>query len=231
MEHRQAYGTRRLWRVLVERGEACGRHRVARLRRWHGVITLRRRRFLRARAPYQRLPAAPNHLTWPFASAAPDRVWVGDITHIPTREGWLYLATVLDMCSRRVVGWAMASQQTGDLAERALAMAIVHRRPAPNVVLHHDQGSQYTSARYRAKAEAANMVLSMSRPGMPYDNAMAESFFGTLKLELIPEKAFVSREAARLAVFDYIEAFYNRTRMHSALGYQSPAQYEEQFNA
>lgn len=230
MEHRQAYGTRRLWRVLVERGESCGRHRVARLRRRHGVITLRRRRFLRARAPYQRTPAAPNRMAWPFASAAPDRVWVGDITHIPTREGWLYLATVLDMCSRRVVGWAMASQQTRELAERALEMAIVHRRPAPNVVLHHDRGSQYTSARYRAKVEAANMVMSMSRPGMPYDNAMAESFFSTLKLELIPDKAFLSREAARLAVFDYIEAFYNRTRMHSALGYQSPAQYEEQFN-
>lgn len=229
MEHRQAYGTRRLWRVLVERGEACGRHRVARLRRRYGVITLRRRRFLRARAPYQRVPAAPNRLAWPFTSAAPDRVWVGDITHIPTREGWLYLATVLDVCSRRVVGWAMASQQTRDLAERALEMAIVRRRPAPNVVLHHDRGSQYTSARYRAKVETANMVLSMSRPGMPYDNAMAESFFGTLKLELIPDKAFVSREAARLAVFDYIEAFYNRTRMHSALGYQSPAQYDEQF--
>ncbi|MGY1411269.1 IS3 family transposase, partial [Luteimonas sp. A611] len=160
----------------------------------------------------------------------PNRVWVGDITHIPTREGWLYLAAVLDVCSRRVVGWAMASQQTRDLAERALAMALVQRRPGPNVVLHHDRGSQYTSASYRAKAEAANIMLSMSRPGMPYDNAMAESFFSTLKLELVPDKAFASREAARLAVFDYIETFYNRTRMHSALDYQSPAQYEERFN-
>lgn len=230
MEHRQAYGTRRLWRVLVDRGEVCGRHRVARLRRWHGVVTLRRRRFLRARAAYQRVPAAPNRLAWPFASAAPDRVWVGDITHVATREGWLYLATVLDVCSRRIVGWAMASQQTLDLAERALHMAIVHRRPAPGLVLHHDQGSQYSSARYRAKVESAKMILSMSRPGMPYDNAMAESFFSTLKLELAPDKTFATREAARLALFDYIEVFYNRTRMHSALGYQSPAHYEERFN-
>ena len=228
-EHRQAYGTRRLWRVLVGRGEVCGRHRVARLRRRHGVITLRRRRFLRARAAYQRVPAAPNRLAWPFASATPDRVWVGDITHVPTREGWLYLATVLDVCSRRIVGWAMASQQTRDLAERALHMALVHRRPAPGLVLHHDQGSQYTSASYRSKVEAAKLVLSMSRPGMPYDNAMAESFFSTLKLELVPDKTFATRQAARLAVFDYIEAFYNRTRMHSALDYQSPAQYEERF--
>lgn len=230
IEHRQAYGTRRLWRVLVSRGEMCGRHRVARLRQRHGVVTLRRQRFLRARATYQKMPAAPNRLAWPFTAAAPDRVWVGDITHVPTREGWLYLATVLDVCSRRVVGWAMASQQTRDLTERALHMAIVHRRPASGLILHHDQGSQYTSARYRAKVEAAKMVLSMSRPGMPYDNAMAESFFGTLKLEGLPDKPFATREAARLAVFEYIEVFYNRTRMHSALDYQSPARYEERFN-
>src|SRR3546814_16522020 len=120
------------------------------------------------------------------------------------------------MCSRRVVGWAMASQQTRDLAERALEMAIVHRRPAPNVVLHHDRGSQYTSARYRAKVETANMVLSMSRHGMPYDHAMAESFFGTLKLEMIPATTFVSREAASLAVFDSIAAFYQpNTEKHA----------------
>lgn len=229
MEHRQAYGTRRLWRVLVARGEDCGRHRLARLRRRHGIVTLRRRRFVRARAPYRRTPAAPNLLAWPFTSPAPNRVWVGDITYLPTREGWLYLAVVVDVCSRRVVGWAMASQQTRDLAERALAMALLQRHPGANVVLHHDRGSQYTSARYRAKVEAANIVLSMSRPGMPYDNAMAESFFSTLKLELNPGRAFISREAARLAVFDYIEAFYNRARMHSSLNYQSPAQYEDRF--
>lgn len=230
MEHRQAYGTRRLWRVLVARGEPCGRHRVARLRRRHGIVTLRRRRFLRARGPYQRTPAAPRRLAWPFTSPAPNRVWVGDITHLPTREGWLYLAVVVDVCSRRVVGWAMDTQQKRDLAERALAMALLQRRPGADVVLHHDRGSQYTSASYRANVEAANIALSMSRPGMPYDNAVAESFFSTLKLELAPGRAFLSREAARLAVFDYIEAFYNRTRMHSALGYQSPVQYEERIN-
>lgn len=229
-EHRQAYGTRRLWRVLVGRGEVCGRHRVARLRRRHGVVTLRRRRFLRARGAYQRVPAAPNRLSWPFASSAPDGVWVGDITHLPTREGWFYLAVVLDACSRRVVGWAMSSQQTLDLAERALHMAVVQRRPASGLILHHDRGSQYTSARYRAKAETAGLTLSMSRPGMPYDNAMAESFFGTLKLELVPDQGFATREAARLAVFDYIEAFYNRRRLHSALNYQSPAAYEQRFH-
>jgi putative transposase len=124
----------------------------------------------------------------------------------------------------------MAAQQTRDLAERALHMAIVQRRPAPGLILHHDRGSQYTSARYRAKVEAAKLTLSMSRPGMPYDNAMAESFFGTLKLELAPDQGFATREAARLAVFDYIELFYNRRRLHSGLNYQSPAGYEQRLN-
>lgn len=227
LEHREAYGTRRLWRVLVSRGEVCGRHQVARLRREHDVRTRRRRRFLRARASYQRVPAAPNRLAWPFASAAVDRIWVGDITHINTREGWLFLAIVLDVCSRRIVGWSMASTQKRELAEDALQMAIVHRRPSLGLTLHHDQGSQYTSARYRAKVEAAGMVLSMSRPGFPYDNALAESFFSTLKLELMREQAFLTRDEARRAVFDYIEIFYNRVRMHSALQYRSPAEHEE----
>lgn len=131
-EHRQAYGTRRLWRVLVSRGEVCGRHRVARLRQRHSVITRRRRRFVRARAAYQRVPAAPNRLSWPFASTAPDQVWVGDITHLPTGEGWFYLAVVLDVCSRRVVGWAMSSQQTLDLAERALQWRSCNVGPRPD---------------------------------------------------------------------------------------------------
>lgn len=227
LEHREAYGTRRLWRVLVARGEVCGRHKVARLRRAHDVRTRRRRRFLQARASYQRVAAAPNLLAWPFTSEAVNRIWVGDITHINTREGWLYLAIVLDVCSRRVVGWAMASTQKRELAEDALHMAIVHRRPMSGLILHHDRGSQYTSARYRAKVKAAGLVMSMSRPGFPYDNALAESFFGTLKLELTREQAFPSRDEARRAVFDYIEIFYNRVRMHSALQYRSPLEHEE----
>ena len=226
-ECRQAYGSRRLWRELRARGIACGRHRMDRLRREHDIWTRRRRRFLRARSAYQRTPAAPRLLQWPFVATATDCVWVGDITHIATREGPLLLATVIDVFSRRVVGWAMDSHQRIELAERALDMALLHRRPAPGLVLHHDRGSQYTSARYRAKVEAAKITLSMSRPSMPYDNAMAESFFASLKLEINDGEAFVNRDAARRGVFEYVEVFYNRVRMHSGLGYRSPVQAEQ----
>lgn len=226
---REAYGSRRLWRELRARGVVCGRHRMDRLRREQALWTRRRRRFLRARAAYQRTPAAPRLVQWPFHAPAPDRLWVGDITHVATREGPLLLATLVDVFSRRVVGWAMDDHQRMDLTERALVMALQHRRPAPGLILHHDRGSQYTGARYRAKVETAKMQLSMSRPGMPYDNAMAESFFASLKLEINDGQAFENREAARRAVFEYVELFYNRVRMHSALGYRSPMQAERDY--
>ena len=228
-ELRERYGSRRLWRELRNRGVECGRHRMDRLRRENGLWTKRRRRFLRARAAYQRTPAAPRLCTWPFAASAPDRLWVGDITVLPTRQGPLYFAVLVDACSRRVVGWAMDDHQRLDLTERALDMAMQQRRPKPGLILHHDRGSQYTCARYRAKAEAAKIQLSMSRPSMPYDNAMAESFFATLKLELTDNKPFANREDARTAVFEYVELFYNRVRMHSALGYRSPMQAEREY--
>lgn len=226
-EHREAYGSRRLWRVLRERNVACGRHRMDRLRREHDLWTRRRRRFVRTRASLQRTPAAPTRITWPFSADAPDRVWVGDITHLPTREGVLLLAVIVDLHSRRVIGWAMDDHQRVELAERALNMALVHRRPAPGLILHHDRGSQYTSARYRAKAESSGILLSMSRPSMPYDNAVAESFFATLKLELMEGRRYATRNEARQAVFEYLEIFYNRMRMHSSLGYQTPLQAEQ----
>ncbi|HEY1034764.1 MAG TPA: IS3 family transposase [Pseudoxanthomonas sp.] len=179
-----------------------------------------------ARAAYQRRPAAPRLCTWPFAADAPDRLWIGDMTVLPTREGPLYFAALVDACSRRVIGWAMDDHQRLDLTERALEMALQQRHPKPGLLLHHDRGSQYTGARYRAKAETAKIQLSMSRPGLPYDNAMAESFFATLKLELMDDKPFETRDAARTAVFEYVELFYNRIRMHSALGYRTPMQAE-----
>ena len=228
-ELRERYGSRRLWRELHARGVTCGRHRMDRLRREHGLWTRRRRRFMRSRGTYNRVPTPPRLCTWPFAANAIDRLWVGDITVLPTREGTLHLAAIIDACSRRVVGWAMDDQQRIDLTERALDMALQHRRPKPGLILHHDRGTQYTGARYRAKAEAAAIRLSVSRPAMPYDNAMAESFFATLKLELPEDTPFESRNAARTAVFEYVELFYNRTRMHSALGYRSPAQAERDY--
>ena len=228
-ELRERYGSRRLWRELRTRGIACGRHRMDRLRREHGLWTRRRRRFMRARGAYNRIPPPPRLCTWPFAADAPDRLWVGDITVLPTREGPLHLAAIVDACSRRVVGWAMDDHQRIDLTERALDMALQQRRPTPGLILHHDRGTQYTGARYRAKAEAACIQLSVSRPAMPYDNAMAESFFATLKLELTDDRPFESRDAARSAVFEYVELFYNRIRMHSALDYRSPMQAERDY--
>lgn len=228
-EHHEAYGSRRLWRVLRLRGVPCGRHRMDRLRRKHGLWTRRRRRFLRARASLQRTPASPRLVTWPFTASAPNRVWVGDITHLQTRQGPLLLAILLDVHSRRVVGWAMDDHQRLELAERALDMALLQRRPGLDLILHHDRGSQYTAARYRTKAETAKIQLSMSRPSMPYDNAMAESFFATLKLELMEGVMYATREDARQAVFEYLEIFYNRIRMHSALNYRSPLQAEQAY--
>ena len=223
---REAYGTTRIWQALRQEGETCGRHRVRRLRKQHGIQTRRRRRYLRARAPYQRVPAAPNRLTWPFSSAGPDRVWVADITYVPTRQGWLYLAAVLDLYSRRIVGWAMSDRPEQALTCNALTMALGRRCPAPGTIHHSDQGAQYTSRAYRKQLADAGLLASMSRQGLPYDNAVMESFFSSLKQELIHHERFKDRDTARTAIFQYIESFYNRQRLHSSLGYRSPEAFE-----
>ena len=228
-ECRAAYGSRRLWRELQARGIRCGRHHMDRLRQKQGLMTHRRKRFLRARRSYNATPAAPRLLQWPFRAAAPGQVWVGDISQIATREGVLHLAVIQDVCTRLIVGWAMSHLQLGKLAEDALDMALLQYRPDAGLTLHHDQGSQYRSLHYRAKTAKAKIRLSMSRPGMPYDNAMIESFFANLKLEINDGRPFENREAARTAVFEYIEVFYNRTRLHSGLGYTTPLQAEQQY--
>ena len=221
-QSREAYGTERVWNHLRQQGESCGRHRVQRLRQTHAIHTKRRRRFLRARSAYQRVPAAPNRLEWPFVSAAPDRVWVADITFVPTRQGWLYLAAVLDLHTRRIVGWAMGDRADQTLASAALAMALTRRKPAAGLIHHSDQGVQYTCKAYQKDLQEAGIIVSMSRKGMPYDNATMESFFASLKQELTHHEQFKDRDEARSKVFDYIEVFYNRERLHSALGYRSP---------
>lgn len=226
VETREAYGSERVWHALRQQGETCGRHRIRRLRRDHGIQSRRRRRYVRTRGPYQRTPVAPNRLTWPFVSSAPDRVWVADITYVPTQQGWLYLAAVLDMYSRRLIGWAMSDRPDQALASDALAMAITHRRPAPGIVHHSDQGTQYTSRLYREQMDKTGFVVSMSRKGMPYDNAVMESFFSSLKHELTHHERFIDRNTARSQIFHYIEVFYNRQRLHSSLGYRSPEAFE-----
>jgi putative transposase len=224
---REAYGTERMWQSLRQHGELCGRHRVQRLRQMHAIQSKRRRRYLRTRSTYQRVPAAPNLLAWPFASASANRIWVADITYVPTRQGWLYLAAVLDMHTRRIVGWAMSDRADQALASSALDMALTRRKPVKGAIHHSDQGVQYTCKAYQQQLQSAGLVASMSRKGMPYDNAVMESFFSSLKQELTHHESFVDRDEARNKMFDYIEVFYNRERLHSGLDYRSPAQFEQ----
>ncbi|TLY45580.1 MAG: IS3 family transposase, partial [Nitrospirae bacterium] len=171
-------------------------------------------------------PPAPNHLRPGLTVAAPNRVWVGDITAIPTRAGWLYLAVMLDLYSRRVVGWAMQARADRTLATDALTMALLHRRPQPGLIHHTDQGCQYAATAYRQVLTQHGLVASMSRRGNCYDNAVAESFFSTLKNELVHDRTFQTRDEARSQAFEFIEVFYNRQRLHQTLDYVSPATFE-----
>lgn len=224
---REAYGIVKTCRALREEGRAIGHNRVARLRRLHGIVAKRVRRFRLARAARHQAPAAPNRLDRNFTVSRPDRVWVGDITFVPTREGWLYLAVLLDLYSRKVVGWAMGDRQNRQLAIDALTMAIDRRRPAPGLLHHTDQGLLYATPDYRAILKAHHMLPSMSAKGDCYDNAVAESFFSGLKNELLWDRDFRTRSEARSAIFEWVEVFYNRERLHETLDYVSPVRYEE----
>lgn len=227
-DSREAYGAVKTWKQLRAEGIFCGRHRVARLRRANGIEAKRMHRFRLAYKARNNVPVAPNRLNRQFEVAAPNRVWAGDITFIPTRRGWLYLAVILDLYSRRVVGWAMSERRDVPLALQALSMALSNRRPAPGVIHHSDQGIQYTSADYQAQLKKTGIVPSMSRKGDCYDNAVVESFFSNLKNEWTFHRTFKNRDEARSALFDYIELFYNRKRSHASLNYQSPMMYEQQ---
>ena len=223
---RRVYGAVKLWRTLNAAGIVCGKHRVARLRRVQGLEATRRRRFRVMTEHHQMPPPAPNRLQQHFAVARPNRVWVGDITAIPTRAGWLYLAAVLDLYSRRVVGWAMSPRADRALATDALTMALRHRQPQPGLIHHTDQGCQYVATAYRQVLALHGLVASMSRRGNCYDNAVAESFFSTLKNELVHDRTFLTHDEARSQVFEFIEVFYNRQRVHQTLGYVSPVAFE-----
>jgi len=214
---------------LQAQGEQVGKKRVARLMREDGLVARRRRRFVRTTDSRHSHPIAPNLLDRRFGVdqvAGPNQVWVSDLTYVPTREGWLFLATVLDLASRRVVGWAMRETLEAELALAALSMALADRRPAPGLVHHSDRGSQYACSDYRALLDAHGLVASMSKKADCWDNAVAESFFASLETELILESDWFTRDAARQAIFEYIEAWYNRERRHSSLGYRSPVHYE-----
>ena len=231
-ETRQRYGSPRVHAELRGRGHRVGRKRVARLMRQHGLCGRRRRRFRVTTDSNHPRPVAPNVLDRQFAVVAPDTTWVTDITYLWTREGWLYLAVILDLFSRAVVGWALSARlTTQQLAVPALTMALGRRRPPRGLLHHSDRGSQYASADYQRLLTAHGIVASMSRRGNCWDNAVAESFFATLKVELVHEVDWATREQARSDVFEYLERFYNGQRRHSALAYASPLTFERQWAA
>jgi putative transposase len=225
---REAYGARKMWQLLNRDGLVCGRHRVARLRRLAGIVALRRRRYVRTvQARQLETPAIPNRLNQQFAVSAKNRVWAGDLTFVPTRTGWLTVAVLLDLYSRRVVGWAMSPRQTLSVVVEAWWMAWQRRRPAPGLIHHSDQGNQYRAGLYQMVLARRGVVASMSRKGNCYDNAPVESFFSSLKNELVRHRQFQNQAEARYASAEYIEHFYNRQRLHQALGYRSPEEFEK----
>ena len=224
---RRTYGAPRIHAALRAQGTRCARKRVARLMRAAGLVGCHRRRRARTTIADPAHTPAPNLVARDFTAPAPDCLWLGDITYLPTREGWHYLAVLLDAYSRRVIGWAMADHLRTELALDALAMALQARRPPAGLVHHTDRGCQYTAATYRAALAVVGATASMSRSGDCLDNAMAESFFATLKAELVEDRVWPTHAAARTAVFEWLEVWYNRQRRHSALNYQPPVTFEE----
>jgi len=225
---RQSYGSPRVHADLHEGGVRCARKRVARLMRQAGLRASAPRRRVRTTDSRHQLAVAENVLKREFRATAPDLKWVADITYLPTQHGWVYLAAVLDLFSRRVIGWAVRTTLERELVVTALQRALVQRKPDPGLLHHSDRGSQYASCEYQQQLAAAGIRGSMSRKGNCWDNAPMESFFGTLKTEL-GDVVYADCAAASSAVFDYIERFYNRQRRHSALGYLTPVAYEQRF--
>lgn len=228
---KRRYGSPRVHEELKARGICCGRNRVARLMREDGLRAKKKRRFRTTTDSNHAHPIAPNHLARQFEVEAlgdVNQVWVGDITYLPTREGWFYLAVVLDLKSRAVVGWAMKNSLEASLATDALTMALFRRKPGRELMCHSDRGVQYASGDYQAILRQHEIQCSMSRKGNCWDNAVAESFFATLEWELIEGSDWHTHEEAKRAVFEYLEIWYNRQRRHSSLGYRTPAEYEEQ---
>jgi len=228
-ESGRTYGSPRVCRTLQQRRVACSENRVARLMRLRGLQAIQTKTYKTTTRRNQADPVAPNVLKRDFAADRPNEKWLTDITYIQTAEGWLYLAAVLDLYSRRIVGWAMSDRMTGDLTLGALKMALHRRQVGPGLIHHSDQGSQYTASDYQQLLEDWGIEVSMNGVGSWYDNAPMESFFGTLKSEWAHHRAYCTRHQARTDLFYYIESFYNRRRLHSSLGYLSPAEYERRY--
>lgn len=225
---KQAYGSVKTWKSLNAQGIKCGKHQVAKLRSVYGIESKRRHRFKVTTKSKNNKHIVPNRLNRCFHSPRPNKVWVGDVTFIATRKGWLYLAILLDLYSRKVIGWSMSNRNDKHLVLNALNMAIKQRRPSSGLVHHTDRGAVYSSDEYRNRLSVQGCISSMSRSGDCYDNAVAESFFSSLKNELTYKNVFESKSQARMEIFKYIEIFYNRQRIHQSLNYLTPDQFERQ---
>lgn len=227
-QHKGNYGSPRMVKELRARGHEVSENTVAKLMQEHELRAATARKFRHTTDSKHSNPVAENVLNQEFERARPNEAWVSDITYVPTRQGWLYLACVLDLYSRRVVGWSMSERMTSDLVISALEMGLLTRSPEGPSLLHHsDRGSQYASGAFQRLLREHGITCSMSGTGNCYDNAAMESFFATLKKELVHQEDYASREAARQSIFEYIEVFYNRERRHSALNYESPCRFEE----
>lgn len=228
-QSRKTYGSPRVHAELAEQGVRCSAKRVARLMRLAGIHARRARRTHTTTDSRHALPVAANVLNRGFDAPAPNTKWAADITYIGTHEGWVYLAVVMDLFSRRIIGWSMQPTLARSLVLDALWMAVHQRQPSAQVIHHSDRGSQYASDDYQVALTTAGIGCSMSRKGNCFDNAVVESFFATLKTELVYQQQYTTRTQARSAIFEYVEVFYNRQRRHSALGYVSPTAYEAQY--
>lgn len=226
-ESKGTYGARRIAIEVKALGISCGRFRAGTLMKLAGVAAKQKKKFKATTDSKHNLPVAPNLLNRQFEVKAPDRVYLSDITYIWTHEGWLYLAVILDLFSRRVIGWSLNNRITKNLVMDAFRMAIWRRCPAPGLIFHSDRGSQYCSNDFQEMLKAHKMLSSMSRKGNCWDNAVAESFFGSLKTERVFFSSYKTREEARRDIVDYIEMFYNSNRRHSYLGYVSPKEFEK----
>ncbi len=227
IQSRQTYGSPRIEKELRKKGRCHGRNRIARLMKDKSLCGRQKKRYrVQTTNSNHDQPIAPNRLAQAPKASAPNQLWVADVTYIETGESWLYLAAIMDLYSRKIVGWAMSERNDTVLALKALSMALLHRRAPHNLLFHSDRGVQYASADYRQALSQAGLTASMSRSGNCYDNAAMESFWSTLKLELVYRRCFQNHAQARMQIFDYIETFYNRQRTHSALDYHSPVDFE-----
>jgi transposase InsO family protein len=229
-EHRKVYGSPRIHQALRRQGTLVGRKRVERLMRKAGISVTPPRRFVVTTDSNHDQPIAPNLLEQDFQATAPNTKWVTDITYIPTGEGWLYLAAILDLYSRKVVGWSMAATMETSLVQNALDMALKGRCPSAGLIHHSDRGCQYASHSYREALQDSGVTASMSRRGNCYDNAVIESFWHSLKVEMVHRRVFATRSQAESDIFEYIEVFYNRIRLHSSIGYQTPDSFDAAYD-